>query len=443
MNDHKLAQEFNAISLLKFIFPTIILMVFLSSYTSVDGAFVSRIINEDALAAVNIVYPFINLVIAIGLMYATGSNAIISSCLGAKKENEARCFFSLIYLVGIASGAILIVVGSLFKEEILIFLGTNDNLYAYAKEYLTYLLPFIPMSILQLYSQYFFVTEGKTKTSLVVSVIGGIANIILDYLFMVTFSMGIKGAAIATGMGYSIPALYAIYYFAKNKNGMLYFVKPKFEGRKLLYTIFNGSSELINNISLAITTLLFNLKMIQIVGNKGVSAITVILYLQFLQSAIYFGYVQGIAPIVSYKYGANDRRQLKFIVNISVKLMVIFSFLVILLSIIGQDILVGLFIESSSEIYAFTKKGLLIVTTSFVFMGINIFFSALFTSFGNGKISAILSFFRTFVFLVGAILILPNFMGVDGVWIAIPVAEALAFIIGTYYFKQYKQVYHY
>lgn len=441
--NHKLAIQFNTKSLLKFIFPTIILMIFLSSYTSVDGAFVSRIINEDALAAVNIVYPFLNVVSAIGLMYATGSTAIISASLGAKKVEDARIFFSLIYIVGIVSGIILTFIGYIFTDQILTMLGTNENLYGYASEYLLYLLPFMPMSILQLFSQYFFVTEGKTNTSLVVSILGGVSNIVLDYVFMVPFNMGIKGAAIATGIGYSIPSLYAIYYFARNKNGMLHFVKPQFMGKKLLHTLFNGSSELINNVSLAITTLIFNLKMLELIGNKGVSAITVILYLQFLQSAIYFGYVQGVSPIISYKYGANDNKQLRFLIKISLKLTIIFSIIVILLTYLGQDVLVSLFIARASEIFDFTKQGLLFVTISFIFMGLNIFFSAMFTAFGNGKVSAILSFFRTFVFLVGALLILPNIIGVNGVWLAIPLAEGLAFILGIYYFIKYRNIYHY
>ncbi|MCI5774493.1 MAG: MATE family efflux transporter [Erysipelotrichaceae bacterium] len=441
--DHKLAQNFNLKSLLSFVFPTIILMIFLSSYTSIDGAFVSNVINEDALAAINIVYPFINLVFATGLMFATGSNAIISSSLGAKKQEMARSFFSLIYIVGVISGLLLTLAGYAFKEELLLFLGANENLYGYANEYMSYLLPFAALSILQMFSQYFFVTEGKTKTSLIVSIIGGLANIVLDYVFMVVFKWGIKGAALATGIGYSIPALYSVYFFARNQKGVLYFVKPHFDGKNLLYSMFNGSSELINNVSLAITTLLFNLKMLEYVGNKGVSAITAILYLQFLQSAIYFGYVQGIAPIISYKYGADDKKQLKYIVNLSIKLSLLIGAFIICFTILTQDFLVSIFIAKNSEVFAFTKHGLMIVTSSFVFMGLNIFFSALFTSFGNGKVSAILSFFRTFVFTIGALLILPNFFDVNGVWLSIPVAEMLSFVMGIYYYLVYRNVYHY
>lgn len=443
MQSTKLAQKFNLPRLLLFVFPTIVMMVFMSLYTSVDGAFVSRLIGEDALAAVNVVYPVMSVVLALSLMFTSGANAIIARMLGEGQPEKARRFFSLIYIVGTLMGIAATAIILLLMDPLLSLLGATETLYSYAREYLTVLCLFAPMLFLQVGTQNFFVTEGKPGVGLLVSALGGIANIILDYVFIAVFHMGIAGAALATGIGYMIPGLYGVGYFFASRKGTLWFAKPEFEGGKLLHTCTNGSSELVNNLSVAITTMLFNLTMLRYAGEGGVAAITVILYVQFIQAAIYFGYSQGIAPVISYKYGAGDKQQLRYVVKTSLWFMLVCSVLVIILSVFGADLAVSLFIRPGSPVYALTKCGFLIFSSAYLFMGINIFLSAMFTAFGNGAVSALLSFLRTLVFLVGTLLLLPLWLGVDGAWIAVPVAEALALVVGVICYRKYRAIYHY
>ena len=443
MQSTKIAQKFNLPRLLTFVFPTIVMMVLMSLYTSVDGAFVSRLISEDALAAVNVVYPVMSVVLALSLMLTSGANAIIARKLGEGRPDEAKRFFSLIYLVGILMGVVLAVLTLLFLNPLLSFLGATELLFPYASEYLRVLILFAPVSFLQVAAQNFFVTEGKPGIGLLVSAMGGVANIILDYVFIAVFDMGIAGAALATGIGYAIPGIYGIFYFFTSRNGTLCFVKPQFEGKNLLHACTNGSSEFVNNLSVAITTVLFNLTMLRYANEGGVAAITVILYIQFIQAAIYFGYAQGIAPVISYKYGAGDKEQLQYVVRTSLWLLTACSVLVILLSVFGADLAISLFIQKGSAVYALTKRGFLLFCSAFLFMGINVFLSAMFTAFGNGAVSALLSFLRTLVFLVAMLLLLPLWLGVDGAWIAVPVAEALALIVGVLCYQKYRHIYHY
>lgn len=443
MYDHNLAQTFHLKQLLKFVLPTVVMMIFMSLYTSVDGAFVSRLISENALAAVNVVYPVLSLVLALALMFATGSNAIIARKLGEQKPEEARSFFTLIYIVGFACGVLLTIIGFVFEEPILNMLGATDALRTYAQDYYRALLPFAALSFWQLFAQNFFVTEGKPHIGLIISIMGGVANIVLDYIFIAWFHMGIAGAAIATGIGYSIPGIYGFLYFAAKRQSNLHFIRPRWNGRELLHTVTNGSSELVNNLSVAITTLLFNLTMLQYAGEGGVAAITVILYVQFIQAAIYFGYSQGVAPVISYKYGEANHDQLRYLIRTSIKVILVCSVAVVLLSVIFSDVAISLFISPESAVYAMTKRGFLIFSSCYIFMGINVFLSALFTAFGNGKISALLSFLRTLVFIVGSLLLFPTLLGIDGAWIAVPVSEFLAIIIGIICYIKYRKIYHY
>lgn len=443
MESHVLSQHFTLPKLLKFVFPTIIMMIFMSVYTSVDGAFVSRLISEDALAAVNVVYPVFSVILALGLMFATGSNAIIARKLGEKRPDEAMSFLTLIYICGVLLGAFITAIGLILREPVLAMLGAQDTLYEYASSYYSMLVLFAPMSFLQVFAQNFFVTEGKPSWGLALCAAGGIANIILDYVFIVFTPLGIAGAALATGIGYSIPGVVGVIYFAFNKKGNLHFRRPVWKSKEMLHTCTNGSSELVNNLSIAITTLLFNLTMLRQVGKSGVAAITVILYIQFIQAAVYFGYSQGVAPVISYKYGEANHEQLKYIMKMSIRLILGASFLVVGLSVLFSETAVSLFLSKDSEIFDMTNRGFLIFATSYIFMGLNVFYSAMFTALGNGKISALLSFLRTLVFIVGALLILPQILGVDGIWLAVPLAEALAFAVGIIFYKTQKKRYHY
>lgn len=439
----KLAQPFNFKRILFFTFPTILNMVLLSLYTTVDGIMVSRLVSENALAAVNIVFPVVSFVLAVALMLASGGNAIIANLLGQRKQDEASKKFTLIYGVGILLALLLTGIVFLLLDPLLKGLGATSDLYHYAAPYLKIMMLFSPMMVLQILTQTFMVTEGKPMLGLALSMLSGIINVGLDYLFMAHFKMGISGAALATGMGMAFTGIYGLLYFTLAKKRVLAFKWPKMNRSFVFAAMGNGASEMVNNLSVAFTTFLFNVTMVRLLGNEGVVAITIILYVQFIQMAIYFGYSQGISPVISFKYGANQIKELKAIVYRSFLFIGLSSVLVIGFSLIFVDAIIGLFVPSGAVVFDLTKEGFLIYLTAYVFMGFNIFVSAMFTALGNGRVSAFLSFFRTFVFIIGALLTLPNLLGLIGVWIAVPISEAISALLSYISYRNGKERYGY
>lgn len=438
-----LAKKYTVTSLLKFTAPTIIMMIFMSLYTMVDGVFVSRFVGTDALSAVNIVYPYLGIILAVGIMLATGGCAVIAKKMGEKNSQGAKENFSMLVILGFMLGVLLAIIGMLFLEPLLEFLGADAKIYPYAADYLTVLMFFFPLSILQMLFQYFFVTAGKPNLGLIATVSGGVANIVLDYVFIVLFDMNIAGAALATGIGYSIPALFGVYYFMTHKHGSLYFVKPTLDKKAIFDSCSNGASEMVTNLSTALTTYLFNIMMLKYLGSDGVAAITIVLYAQFLLTALYLGYSSGVAPIISYNYGDQNSIELKKLVRISVIFIIICSLITYFAAIILAAPIVGIFAKVGSNVYEIALNGFGLFSLSYLFIGINIFASALFTALSNGKVSAIISFARTFLFILIAILLLPQIMGVDGIWLSIPFAEVMALIVSIGFVFHFRHVYHY
>lgn len=438
-----IAQEFNLISLLRFVAPTVVMLVFMSLYQMVDAVFVSKFVGENALSALNIVYPFPSIVIAVSIMLATGGSAIIARNMGEGKEKEAKENFSFIVLVGAVIGVAIATVGILFIEPLIYMLGATPSLYDYCYEYLFILVLSVPLSVFQMLFQSFFVTAGKPHLGLTLTVLGGVSNIVLDYVFIVLCGFGVSGAALATSIGYSIPGLFGLIYFAVSRKGTLYFVKPVFRWGVLFKCCINGSSEMVNNLAVAVTTFLFNVLMLKYAGEAGVAAITIVLYAQFLMTSAFMGFSSGIAPVVSFNYGSGNVRQLKKIFKISVWVITVVSAAVFVIAETCSDVVIMVFTPAGSEVFGLTKYGFAIFSFSFLCTGMNIFASALFTAFSNGKISAILSFLRTFVFLTSCLLFLPLFWGVDGIWLAVPVAEVMALFVSVYYLVRFKKVYQY
>lgn len=440
-----LAKDFNTKSLIKYIFPTILMMVFMSTYTIVDGLFVANLVGEEALAAINIVWPAFNIVLAIGLMLATGGTAVMGRLMGEGKITEARSFLSVLYIVAIAFGVILTTIFLIFPDKIVTLLGVNETLFPYAIDYFISLSCFSTSFFLQMYVQAFFVLAGKPILGFTTCFLGGITNIVLDYIFIAPsmFNLGITGAGLATGIGNCVPGIFGLVYFICKRKGTLYFQKPVLKTKILFQSMFNGMSELVSQLSTAITTLLFNVILLELSGESGVASISVILYIQMLQVSIYFGYAIGIAPIISYKYGANDSSGLKNILHISFKFIAIASALVIIFSLIWGEFAISIFISKTSETFAMAVHGLKLFSISYLFMGINVFMSSMFTALSNGKVSAILSLTRTLIFLVGSLLVLPYFLHLNGVWLAVPLAELLAFGLSIYYFKKENRDYRF
>lgn len=440
--DNSLNKKITFISLLKYTFPTILMMVFFSLYSIIDGMFISRFVSANALSAVNIVYPVISLLIGISVMFATGGNAIVGKLMGEKQEQKARETFSLIILFTTVLGIIISIISLIFLDKIIIALGSTEILMDYCREYLLIFVMFSPFMILKLMFDYFFVTAGKATFGLITSIFGGVTNIILDYVFIVTFNMGVKGAAIATMIGYSIPAIIGIIYFSNKKN-ILHFVKPSFDFKIILSSCSNGSSEMVTQLSTAVTTFLYNILMLKFLGEEGVAAITIILYVQFLLTSAYLGFTSGVSPRISYNYGAKDKEQLNKIIKYSYIFIGIFSIITFIIAKISAVPVIALFSGSGSSLYEVTLAGFDIFSISFLICGVNIFTSGMFTAFSNGKISALLSLLRTFIFFILGVIILPPIWGINGIWLIVPFSEILSLSFCILYVFKYRNTYGY
>lgn len=439
----KLSKQFTFGSLITFAAPNVIMMICLSMYIIVDGMFISRFLGTTALSAVNMVYPFLCLEMAIAIMIATGGSAIISKKLGEAKQSEARRDFSFLILVEIAIGLIFAIFCTIFTKQIVLLLGASNLQLQLCIDYSKILFMFAPAFFLQTAFQTFFVTAGKPTFGLILTLLSGVTNIVLDYVFMSPLSMGVQGAAIATGIGYCIPAITGLLFFLCTKKNVLRFVKPKFSGQTLWNSCTNGSSEMVTNLANALTTFLFNYTFMKFYGEDGVAAITVILYFQYIFTALYFGYSNGIAPIISFKYGCKDNHQLQNIFKYSIIFLTISTIVSNVFVHLTVNQAITIFTEKGSNVYNIIISGFPYYAISFSLMEICIFSSALFTAFSDGKISAIISFARTFIFTVGAILLLPLIFDTIGVWIAVPVAETLGAIIAIIFLYVKKNKYGY
>ena len=440
--ENELAVTFTPKRLLKFVLPSVVMMMFMSLYTIIDGMFVSRFVGSDALSAINITLPAFTLVWAIGIMFATGGGAIISSDMGEGHYDRARSRFSFIVLFNLVISLVVTAGLLIFVEPIVMMLGATEGIKAYGIEYLAILGLFVPVSIIKMLLDYFIIAAGRPQLAFILTVLGGVINIVLDYVLIHTLNMGIAGAALATGIGQLIPVVIAIYFFTRKEN-TLYFVKPHVEWKIIGKSIINGSSEMVTNLATGVTTFLFNMAMLELVGEDGVAAMTVVLYSQFLLVSAFLGYVTGISPVISFKYGEKDRDQLRFIITYSLKFISLVSVVTFISSYVLAPFITLMFTDKTNPVYEMTVDGFNLFSISFLFCGINIFASGMFTAFSNGVVSAIISFLRTLVLIVVLIVVLPNYMGINGVWLTIPIAELLSLVLTIYFLNRYKHRYYY
>ena len=442
MSEHIFDQKWSAASLLRFAFPTIVMMVFMGLYTIVDTIFVARFVSTDALSAINIVCPVINLTVGLGTMIAAGGSAVVSRKMGAGLEQEAKEDFTLLILAAAGIGAAILICGTLWLNPILLALGASERLLPYCRDYLGLLLLFLPANVIQTVYANLFVTAGKPGLGFGLSVLAGLANILLDYVFIVLGGMEIRGAALGTGLGYLIPAAAGTVFFFRNR-GALSFVKPRWRGALLTESCLNGSSEMVGQLAAALTTFLFNLTMMERLGEDGVAAVTIMIYSQFLLNTLFIGFSMGVAPVIGFHYGSGNRKQQRKILSICIRFLAAASLLIFALSISSGSLVVRMFTPDTSRVYEITAAGFPVFSVSFLFCGFNIFISALFTALSNGKVSAVLSFLRTFGLLCGGILLLPRLFGITGVWMAVPMAEGIMFFVSLGCLIYYRERYHY
>ncbi|WMI80436.1 MATE family efflux transporter [Anaerotignum sp. MB30-C6] len=439
---NELAKDFNLSSLLRFTLPTITMLIFIATYTIVDGIFVSRYVGTDALSAINIIFPLIHVMIGVGIMLGAGGSAVIGRKLGEGKMDEARRNFTLITIFTTILGLVLSGVCLAFITPLSRFLGANEVLLPYCQDYGRVLFTFYSVSVVQVLFQTFFVTAGKPHLGLWLNVASGFANIFFDYLFIVVMGMGVEGAAWGTVSSFLIGGLPPLWYFAKPR-ATLYFLKPKWDGNVILRSMLNGSSEMVTSSAMAVTTFLFNLAMMEYLGEDGVAAITIVLYAQFLFSAAYMGFSNGVAPIFSYIYGNQNIPRMKKMFKMCVKVILVSSVVISVFSFFMATPTIAIFTSKNTATYEITLQGYHIFAWCFLFAGINIFASSFFTALSNGTVSAIISFLRTFVFVTTCILFLPHVFGINGVWLAVPIAEALTATLALILLFVNKKRYHY
>ena len=422
-------------NLIKFAMPSIIMMIFLSSYTIIDGFFVTRYVGSEALAALNITYPLTGLMLAIGIMFSTGGSALVGKLLGEGENQRARECFTLISLVSVLIAVILPLIIIIFLHPILILLGSDNATYQFGYDYILIILIFSPAAALQLLTQSFMVVDSRPRLGLALTIAAGIANMILDYVFMGPCNMGITGAAWATITGYMITAIGGLIYFSTSKKS-LYIVKPKLKLSWLAQSMLNGSSEMVTNLSSAIITLLFNIFMLYLLGNKGVAAITVILYAQFVMLSFFIGYSMGVAPVFSYHFGAGNKEYIKDIRNKSYTFLAIASIIVCIVSMLSAKLTGELFSNGDIEIKELIIRGTYLFSINYLFSGINVFNSSLFTALNDGKTSALISFMRTFIFIIIFMFAMTAILKVDGLFLSIPFAELTTLLVTLAFFKR-------
>ncbi len=429
-------------NILKFAVPTIAMTVFMSFYTMVDGLFVSNLIGTNGLSAINLTAPVIQLVTAISTMLATGGSAVIMRKMGEKKEEEAREDFTFLILVNVFVGIVMCGLGYVVMGPVFSGMNLSPEVYGYCVAYLSrYLLFTVPILLMNNFTLYMIASE-KAALSLVCSVAGGVMNMILDYVFLAVFSMGISGAAIATGLGYSVTAVVGLVIFNQKKS-LLHFKKPVFRWKILFQAAANGSSEMATALVTGIITMMFNWTMLRYAGEDGVAAVTIIMYVLMFASSLYTGYSYGVAPMISFYHGEKNGEKLKKVIGVSLRVIGMISLLTVAGSFFLTKPLVSIFARPEHPVYDLAVTGNRICTIALFFVGFNIFASGLFTALSNGIVSAVLAFSRSFVFMMITMLALPAVLGLNGIWMATPVAELMALFLSGYMFYKYKKKYGY
>ena len=425
----QLSDHFNYRKLLKFTLPSIVMMVFTSIYGVVDGFFVSNFAGKTPFAAVNFIMPFLMMLGAVGFMLGCGGTALIAKTLGEGNRDRANKLFSLFVCVTVVCGVAIAVIGIAFIRPIAALLGADGKLLSDCVIYGRIILIALPAFMLQLEFQSFFVAAEKPQLGLTSTVIAGLTNIVLDALLVGVFPLGLVGAAIATASSQLVGGIIPIIYFIRENTSLLRLTKPVFDTRALLKACTNGSSELLSNISMSVVGMLYNLQLMKYAGENGVAAYGVMMYVNFVFISAFIGFSVGCAPVISYHYGASNYNELKGLLRKSLTVVGVFSLLMLAASMLLSLPLSKLFVGYDRELLELTHSGFMIFSFSFLFAGFAIFGSSFFTALNDGLTSAVISFMRTLVFQIAAVLILPLIFDIDGIWYSVVVAEFLATIV--------------
>lgn len=439
----QLSDHFTFKKLLRFVMPSIVMMVFTSIYGVVDGLFVSNFAGKTAFASINLVMPFVMILGGIGFMIGTGGTALVARVLGEGNNEKANKYFSMMVIITVILGVVLSVVGIVFIRPMAIFLGATEGMIADCILYGRIVIGFTLSFMLQNVFQSFLIAAEKPTLGLVATVAAGVTNIVLDAVFVAGFRWGVAGAAIATGISQCVGGLLPLIYFIRPNSSQLRLIKTNLEIKPILQACANGSSELMSNISSSVVSMVYNFQLLKYVGENGVSTFGVLMYVQFIFIGIFIGYSIGCAPVTGYHYGAGNHDELKNMLKKGSFLMGCSGVILTILAMALAEPLAKLFVGYDLELYDMTKHAFKLFSYSFLLAGFNIFISSFFTALNNGAISAAISFLRTLIFQTASVLILPIFFGVDGIWLAITVAEAFACIISVIFLFANKKKYKY
>lgn len=439
----QLSEHFTYKKLLRFVVPSVIMMIFTSIYGVVDGLFVSNYVGKEAFSSINIIMPFLMVLGTIGFMFGAGGSAIVSKTLGEGDREKANKYFSMLVYISIGLGIVFSVAGIILIRPISSLLGASENMLDDCVLYGRIILAALPAFMLQNIFQSFLVTAEKPQLGLYVTVAAGVTNMVLDFLFVAVFKWGIAGAAIATAISQAVGGIVPLVYFFIKNSSLLRLTKASFDGRVLLKTCTNGSSELMTNVSLSLVNMLYNFQLMKLDPENGVAAYGVIMYAGFIFIAMFIGYSIGMAPIVGYHYGAKNSSELKNIFKKSLRIIGIAAIAVTALAMITAGPIAQIFTSYDSALCELTTYAFRLYSISFLVCGINIFGSAFFTALGNGGVSAAISFLRTLLFQVVCVFTVPLIIGDDGIWLAVAAAELLSLVVTVMFLILYRKRYDY
>ncbi len=442
-----LSEHFNYRKLLRFTFPSIIMMIFTSVYGVVDGLFVSNFVGKTPFAAINLIWPFLQILGCGGFMLGTGGSALVSKTMGEGKPEKANRYFSILILATVVLGVTITIPGMFLMEPVAILLGADEAMLPHCVTYGRIILAAQTAFMLQGVFQSFLVTAERPTLGLIVTVGAGVTNMVLDFLFIAVLDWGLIGAAVATITSQIVGGVIPLVYFLLPNKSPLRLIRPRLEAaegsRVILKACTNGSSELMTNISMSVVSMLYNYQLMRLAGEDGIAAYGVMMYVSFVFIAVFIGYAIGSAPIVGFHYGAGNHGELRSLLRKSLILTTAAGIAMLVLAVALATPLSGIFVGYDQGLYELTRRGFLLYSVSFLLAGFSIFGSSFFTALGNGGVSAAISFLRTLVFQVAAVLILPIFFDIDGVWLAISAAELMALFVTVAFLFGMRKKYKY
>ena len=441
----QLSDHFSYGRLLRFTAPSIAMMIFTSVYGVVDGFFVSNYAGKTPFAAVNLIMPFLMVIATVGFMFGTGGSALVAKSFGEGEPERANRNFSLFVYVSFALGVVLAVLGIVFIRPISIRLGAEGALLDNCVVYARIILAALPFYVLQLLFQSFFVTAEKPQLGLAVTVSAGLTNMVLDAVLVISLPQQYKlaGAALATALSQVVGGTVPLFYFARKNSSLLRLGRTSFDGRAILKACTNGSSEFMSNVSMNIVGMLYNTQLLKFAGENGVAAYGVMMYVSMIFSAAFIGYSIGTAPVVSYHDGARNFPELKSLLRKSLVVIGLFGVCMVASAELLSSRLARMFVGYDAALMELTVSGFQIFALSFIFMGFAIYGSSFFTALNDGLTSAAISFLRTLVFQVAAVLLLPTIWDIDGIWMSIVVAEFMAVVLTAAFLATKRRKYHY